>query len=251
MQQPPAASSSTADGSSTSGAAAPPLASSRQRVTDLAEAARDVVKGTESLFGERYGIKGYGRLLTDVVRALKAWSRYGLPDALAATAPPLPPSHAHGADVLAALEAQLTWGIGGTVIAGGDGDGDGGGGGGGGGGARAVIHPPAYIWEIVVLSQMHEAAEEGRHYRQDQALDLFADVLRSAAARLRTSAPVGDGDGAGDSSSRSKPPYIVPVLYTRDQALAPAIMQLWGRGRLFEPAIINPVDPTYNSTLFR
>lgn len=60
---------------------------SRQRVTNLAELQADVVKGVEERYRQQqYGNRhGYGRLVTDVIRAVKAWSKYGLPAALHAS----------------------------------------------------------------------------------------------------------------------------------------------------------------------
>jgi hypothetical protein len=77
-------SSSSSSSSSTSLSRPVRIKAARQRVTDLSESQSAVIKGVEQRYRRAYGVQGYGRLVTDVIRAVKAWSKYGLPAALTA-----------------------------------------------------------------------------------------------------------------------------------------------------------------------
>jgi hypothetical protein len=60
------------------------IRASRRRVTNLSESQAAVIKETEQRYRRNYGQQGDGHLVTAVIRAVKAWSKYGLPAALQA-----------------------------------------------------------------------------------------------------------------------------------------------------------------------
>jgi hypothetical protein len=91
------------------------------------------------------------------------------------------------------------------------------------------------------------------------------DVMEAAAQQLRCSDPPSAATLA--SSKEQQPhnhlqqqqqqqqqqqePIMLEVYYSRDQALLPSFSGLWGCGPLYRPAIINPVDPAYNCTVWQ
>jgi hypothetical protein len=60
------------------------IRASRRCVTNLSESQAAVIKGVEQRYRQQCNRVGYRRLVTDVIRAVKAWSKFGLPAALTA-----------------------------------------------------------------------------------------------------------------------------------------------------------------------
>ncbi|WIA12144.1 hypothetical protein OEZ85_012217 [Tetradesmus obliquus] len=176
---------------------------SRRRVTDLSESQTAVIKGVNELYKQR-GRHGYGQLVTDVIRAVKAWSKFGLPVALKAA----------------------------------------------GAAADDAKPPPGYLWELFVLYVLEQQTQHGCVYDPGQPLELFMDVMHAASQRLRCSDPPEQQQQQQQQQQQGEP-IILDLYYTKQQALLPAITQCWGTGPLYRPAIINPVDPTYNCTAWQ
>jgi hypothetical protein len=191
----------------------------RQRVTDLSESQSAILKRVEQRYKQQYNRVGYGRLVTDVIRAVKAWSKYGLPAALTAG----------GAAAAAAAAA-----------------------------ADDAKGPPAYLWEVFVLWVLQQRSRQGRKYEQARPLQLFMDVMQAAAQHLRCSdyelPPPTYQQPPGQTQQQQQygqEPIILEVYYSRAQALLPSFSALWGCGPLYRPAIIHPVDPCYNCTAWQ
>lgn len=100
--------------------------------------------------------------------------------------------------------------------------------------ADAPKGPPGYIWEIFVVYVLEQKLDQGKTYHPGQPLELFLDVLHEASQLLR-------------SSMKKSEAIIVPLYYTREQALMNVFQEEWGEdGCPYAPYIISPVDPSYN-----
>jgi hypothetical protein len=82
-------------------------------------------------------------------------------------------------------------------------------------------------------------------------MQLFMDVLLAASQRLRYTQQQPANPQQQQQCDDVDEPIILELYYSRRQALQPAFSQLWGTGRLYRPAIINPVDPSYNCTAWQ
>lgn len=122
--------------------------SDRQRVTNLTELMTDVVKKVEQRSRDAHKVHGMGRLCTDIIRLMKAWSKHGLPKAMSAIS---------AASEQPALPAD------------------------------ASKAPPGYIWEIFVVYVLEQGLKQGKRYTQADPLQLLLDVLSSASKQLRSS----------------------------------------------------------------
>lgn len=193
----------------------------------------------------KFGFKA-DSMVKDVIRAVKAWSKFGLPHALACSSISSVPD---GMDTAAEQAAGPS-----TAPAAAAGPGM------SGAGSSAAAQwvrpapnqshdftkqPPGYMWEIFVLHVLHSklqrAASNGTppselYPTQTRTLYLFLDVLHAASQLLRPAAPGSTAD-----------PIAVYSLYTREQC--ELFRGLWGPpGLLCTPYIISPVDPSYNCT---
>ncbi|KAF6256054.1 hypothetical protein COO60DRAFT_1640999 [Scenedesmus sp. NREL 46B-D3] len=115
--------------------------------------------------------------------------------------------------------------------------------------------PPNYIWEVFVLYVLEQRTQQRRLYEQQRPLELFMDVLLAASQLLRCTPPPSTDQQAPDAQQQQQQlqcePIILEVYYSKQQALLPSFSRLWGSGRLYRPAIINPVDPSYNCTAWQ
>ncbi|WIA32285.1 hypothetical protein OEZ86_003131 [Tetradesmus obliquus] len=218
---------------------------SGRRVMDLSESQSAVIKGVNVRYRQR-GYEGYGRLVTDVIRAVKAWSKFGLPVALRREQQRQEQQQHDGKDTTPLDQepqtAQQQLRAAGAA-------------------ADTVKLPPNYLWEVFVLYVLEQQTQRGCRYDQSRPLELFMDVMQAAPQLLRCSGPPGTTQQAADPQQQQQQqqqeqqqqeqqePIILELYYTKQQALL--FRHLWGEGPLYRPFIINPVDPTYNCTRFQ
>jgi hypothetical protein len=189
----------------------------RQRVTDLSESQSAILKGVEQRYKQQYNRAGYGRLVTDVIRAVKAWSKYGLPAALTA-----------GTAAAAADEAK---------------------------GPPAYLWEVFVLWVLEQRSRQGRRYEQARPLQLFMdVMQAAAQHLRCSDYELPPSThqqPPGQTQQQQQQQQCGAEPIILEVYYSRAQALLPSFSGLWGCGPLYRPAIIHPVDPCYNCTAWQ
>lgn len=193
-------------------------------------------------------------LVTDVIRAVKAWSKFGLPGVLLQSGSAGP----GGAAVGAASPSS------GTAAAAGTGAGAGAAAG-PSLAARTVLAglqpsssteagydhtklPPGFVWEIFVMYVLQQRLQQAKaagtaaqevYPSGRRQLQLFIDVLEAASKLLQHT---------------STEPIMLPPPCSygscSPQECQQLFQKLWGPvGQLFTPFIISPVDPSYNCTI--
>lgn len=192
------------------------------RATLLTPLSTKLITGFEQQCSQCYDIKVSG-LTNNVIRMVKAWSKFGLPAALkyAADASSSSSHSQSGAAAAAATQAAQQ-------------------------SAEAscsdyMKQPPGFIWEIFVLYVLQQNLQQ--NLLQDnnpllngnREINLFMAVLEAASRLLRP------------SSTEVIVLYRPFSLYTREEC--DLSKELWGPASpLFRPYIISPVDPSYNCT---
>lgn len=232
-----------------------PSSSSRLRALLLAPLQNVVVKGCEQHYRDAGYGEGYGALVTDVTRAVKAWSKFSF-------------------SVPLEREAAVRGAAGGSSTS-------------------SIVLPPGYIWETLVMytldqqllrkktAQQQQQQQGGTVKFQDpsppaqRALLLFRDVLHTASmlhptaaaaaaaagvsardsqlhlgstAAIGSAAPPAAATAAAAAAALSPEPIIVERLrtYTKQECLL--FRKQWGPAPLYAPYIINPCDPSFNCT---
>jgi len=226
-----------------------PDESSKFRAALLTPLLSEVVKDFGTWCTKEFGYQP-DSLVTDVIRAIKAWSKFGLPGVLLQPGSPGPGGAAVGSTSpssgTATAAATVSGAATGPSLA-----------------ARPVTAlqspssteagydhtklPPGYVWEIYVLYVLQQRLQQAKaagtaaqevYPSGRRQLKLFLDVLEAASKLLQHT---------------STEPIMLPPPCGYGSCSPEECQQLfqkvWGPvGRLYTPFIISPVDPSYNCT---
>jgi hypothetical protein len=213
----------------------------------------EVIKGVPQYCFERYGYQP-DSLVTDVVRAVKAWAKFGLPHVLDA-----------GnccSSCCGSSSSSRGCSDGGGSSGGSSSGGDSSSGGGSPAGGPSLAGrqqqqyscgchdkllsdynklPPFYIWEVfviyVLLQKLNTAKAEGQrpadlYPSHSRTLLLFMQVMEAASRLLHPNST-----------------EIIALYRCYTQQQCELFRDLWGpHGPLYSPRIINPIDPSFNCT---
>jgi hypothetical protein len=211
-----------------------PSIPNKSRTTLLTPLMRDIVAGFPRHCAEKFRYQP-DSLATETIRAVKAWSKFGLARVLQQQAANSSSrtkgsaAAAAGSSAAAAAETHVHQPAGSPGSTQGP-------------YAYGEI-PPGYMWEIIVLYVFEQKLQQAKAARGSAAelypttarnLQLFMDVLETASRLLRP--------GSSDVIA-----LYASERYTAEQC--EMFRQLWGPvGPLNTPYIISPVDPSYNCT---
>jgi hypothetical protein len=228
-----------------------PTESNKHRTALLTPMMEEVIKGVPQYCFERYDYNP-DSLVTSVVRAVKAWAKFGLPHVLQ-------PGDCCCDLCCGADRGSSSSGSGSSSTGGGSSSGPGSSSPAAGGSSTAGQQqpgsggshnkllldysklPPSYIWEVLViyvLLQKLAAAKAAGQRPSDlypphcRTLVLFMHVMEAASTLLHPASPEA---------------VALYMQYTKEQC--ELFRGLWGpHGPLYSPRIINPVDPSFNCT---
>jgi hypothetical protein len=214
-------------GSALSYELASPDKASRLRTNYLTPLMTQAVQGIEDRTYKKYGFKSAGMMVTKVMRAMKALSKYGF-------AKQLQTSSAAGASSTSSSSSSSPAGLTSSAAAVSKQH---------SGGSKA-LRPAGYVWETFVMYVFEQQCESGAEVvarystGSMRELHLFLDVLLAASHLLRTSTP---------ASSSMAAPITLSLYYTA--AECELFRGLWDVPEcVCTPYIIHPADPSFNCT---
>lgn len=214
-----------------------PSSDSRQRAAIMAPLLTELVRGVNTRCEREYGLLGAGSMVTTVIRACKAWAKFGLAEQLDSHRSSRVSSSSSSSDDAISEHAGI--GTAATSAAGGSRVPR---------AAEPTARPQGYVWEVLVIYVLNQKLQECKHSNTSAAavysrggireISLFLDVLKAAAVLLRPASPEGQGQVC---------PIALHDWYTAEDC--ELFRGTWGPpGRLYTPFLIHPVDPSYNCT---
>jgi len=210
-----------------------PSSDSRQRAAIMAPLLTELVRGVNSRCEREYGLQGAGSMVTTVIRACKAWAKFGLAEQLDSHRPSHVSSRGSDDGEHAGIGNAATSAAAASRVL---------------RAAEPTARPQGYVWEVLVIYVLNQQLQECKQSNTSAAavysrggireITLFLDVLKAAAALLRPASPVGQEQVC---------PIPLHEWYTAEEC--ELFRGAWGPpGQLYTPFTIHPADPSYNCT---